>query len=88
MLALALQDCVQADDVEEFDFMGGGGEYKDHWTKTSHEASEFEVLRTGFRPKLFEAIRSIEPSVVRIYRRTLPEKVRDKIRKVRGALGA
>ena len=88
MLALALQDCVQADDVDEFDYMGGGAAYKDHWTKTSHEAIEFEVLRTGFRPKLFEAIRYIEPSVVRIYRRTLPENVRDKIRKARGALGA
>jgi hypothetical protein len=88
MLALALQDCVQADDVDEFDYMGGGAAYKDHWTKTSHEAIEFEVLRTGFRPKLFEAIRYIEPIVVRIYRRTLPEKVRDNIRKVRGALGA
>jgi CelD/BcsL family acetyltransferase involved in cellulose biosynthesis len=87
MLALAIQDCVQADDVDEFDFMGGGASYKDHWTKTSHEAIEFEVLRTGLRPKLFEAIRSIEPRVVRIYRCTLPEKVRDKIRKARGALG-
>jgi CelD/BcsL family acetyltransferase involved in cellulose biosynthesis len=87
MIALALQDCVQADDLDEFDFMGGGAAYKDHWTKTSHEAIEFEVLRSGFRPKLFEAIRYIEPSVVRIYRRTLPEKVRDKIRKARGALG-
>mgnify|MGYP001558627784 FL=1 len=88
MLALAVQDCVQAEDVDEFDFMGGGATYKDHWTKTSHEAVEVEVLRAGFRPKLFEAIRYIEPRVVRIYRRTFPQIVRDRIRKVRRALGA
>jgi CelD/BcsL family acetyltransferase involved in cellulose biosynthesis len=82
VLALAVQDCVQADDVDEFDFMGGGGTYKDHWTKTSLEAVEFEVLRTGFRTKLFEAIRY----VVRIYTRTLTENVRKKIRKALGPL--
>ena len=82
MLALAVQDCVQADDVDEFDFMGGGGTYKDHWTKTSHEAIEFEVLRTGFCTKLFEAIRY----VVRLYKRTLPETFRKKIRKALGPL--
>jgi len=82
MLALAVQDCVETDDVDEFDFMGGGGAYKDHWTKTSHEALEFEVLRAGFRPKLFEAIRY----VVCLYKRTLPENVRKKIRKALGPL--
>jgi len=82
MLALAVQDCVEADDVDEFDFMGGGGAYKDHWTKTMYEAIEFEVLRTGFRPKLFEVIRD----VVRIYKRMLPEKVRKTIRKALGPL--
>ena len=87
LLALAVQDCVQADDVDEFDFMGGGALYKEHWTRTSYEAVEFEVLRAGFRPKLFEVIRSIEPNVVRIYQRTVPQNVRDKIRKVRGGLG-
>ena len=82
MLALAVQDCVQAEDVDEFDFMGGGGTYKDHWTKTSHEAIEFEALRPGFRPKLFEAIRYI----VCIYKRMLPETFRKKIRKALGPL--
>ena len=86
VIALAVQDCVGDDGKEEFDFMGGGATYKDHWTKTSHEAVEFEVLRTGIRPKLFEAIRYIEPNVIRIYQRTIPPTVRDKIRKVRGAL--
>jgi len=82
MLALAVQDCVEADDVGEFDFMGGGAAYKDHWTKTSHEAIEFEVLRAGFRPKLYGAIRYVACT----YRRNVPQKVRKKIRKVLGPL--
>lgn len=81
-IALAIQDCVQADGIGEFDFMGGGGAYKDHWTKTSYEAIEFELLRTGFHTKLFEAIRY----AVGIYKRTLPEHIRKKIRKALGPL--
>jgi CelD/BcsL family acetyltransferase involved in cellulose biosynthesis len=82
MLALSLQDCLQADGVDEFDYMGGGAAYKDHWTKTSHEAIEFEVLRTGFRPKLYAAIRY----VMYLYMRNIPQKVRKKIRKALGPL--
>lgn len=86
ILALALQDCVQADDVDEFDYMGGGSTYKDHWTKTSHESIDLEVLRTGFRPKLYEAVRYIEPGVAPIYRRVIPQIVREKIRNSLGAV--
>jgi hypothetical protein len=45
-----------------------------------HEAIEFEVLRTGFRPKLYAAISHF----AYIYKRTLPLKVRKKIRKALG----
>ncbi len=82
MIALAVQDCVQTDGIDEFDFMGGGATYKDHWTKTVHEAIELEVLRTGFRPKLYAAISHF----AYIYKRTLPQKVRKKIRKALGPL--
>ena len=81
-VALAIQDCVQADGIDEFDFMGGGAMYKDHWTRTMHEAVELEVLRTGFGPKLFAAFSYF----AHIYKRTLPPKVRKKIRKALGPL--
>jgi hypothetical protein len=86
MVALSVQDCLLADDVDEFDFMGGGATYKDHWTKAIRESIELEVLRTGFRSKLYAETRCIVQSIACIYRSTIPQKFREKIRKALDAV--
>ena len=55
MIGLCIKDCVESDDVEEFDFMGGDLQYKAHWTKTSRETVEIEWMRPGVRSLIYTA---------------------------------
>jgi CelD/BcsL family acetyltransferase involved in cellulose biosynthesis len=80
MNALSLQDCLQADDIHEFDFMGGGSRYKENWTKTGIDAIECEVLRAGSRTRLLEAIRYLKC----VHRGIFPQTFRTIIQKILG----
>jgi CelD/BcsL family acetyltransferase involved in cellulose biosynthesis len=76
MIGLCLKDCVEADDVKEFDFMGGEARYKTHWTKASRESIELEWVRQGVRSFIFTARNQAEAIGRSIARATVPASVR------------
>jgi CelD/BcsL family acetyltransferase involved in cellulose biosynthesis len=45
MINLCIQDCVASDNVDAFDFMEGGVEYKKHWSETGRDLIELQVQR-------------------------------------------
>jgi hypothetical protein len=81
MLALAVQDSLQADDVDEFDFMGGGGSYKESWTTTAHEGVEVEILKSNATALAYQCVRRSRKRVSHLYRSLLPVTLRSAIRK-------
>ena len=57
---LCIQDCIESEEVHEFDFMGGGAEYKQLWTKIGRELVELELFNSSFRSVISEkAIKSV-----------------------------
>ena len=76
MIGLCIKDCVEADDVKEFDFMGGDVQYKAHWTKTSRETVEIEWMRQGVRSLIYTARNQAEAISRTIFRATVPVPVR------------
>jgi CelD/BcsL family acetyltransferase involved in cellulose biosynthesis len=81
MLALSVQDSLQADDVDEFDFMGGGGRYKESWTTTAHEAVVVEILKSNATTLAYQCVRIGRERLSRLYRFLLPVVLRSAIRK-------
>ena len=77
MIGLCIKDCVEANDVKEFDFMGGDVQYKAHWTKTSRETVEIEWMRQGVRSLIYMARNQAEAISRTIFRATVPAPVRD-----------
>jgi len=55
MLRLCIRDCIEAKDINAFDFMGGGAAYKDQWSNTTREAIELELLHPGMRSRIYVA---------------------------------
>jgi CelD/BcsL family acetyltransferase involved in cellulose biosynthesis len=53
MCGLCIRTCIEAADVDEFNFMGGDPSYKEKWTAASRESVVFEWLRPGFRSQVF-----------------------------------
>jgi CelD/BcsL family acetyltransferase involved in cellulose biosynthesis len=76
MIGLCLKDCVEANDVKEFDFMGGEAQYKTHWTKASRETIELEWVRQGVRSFIYTARNQAEAIGRSIARATVPASVR------------
>ncbi len=81
ILALSIQDCLQDDDVNEFDFMGGGARYKDSWTTTAHEAVEVEILNSNATAIAYQCVRIGRVRLSHLYRFLLPVALRSAIRK-------
>jgi len=81
MLALAIQDCIAADDIDEFDFMGGGASYKESWTSSAHEAVEVEILSPGWIPGTYKYGCLAKTHLSSLYRSMLPLALRSTIRK-------
>ncbi len=81
MLALSVQDCLQADDVDEFDFMGGGARYKESWTTTAHEAVEVEIVNSNATALAYRCVRIGREQLSHLYRFLLPVTLRSAIRK-------
>jgi CelD/BcsL family acetyltransferase involved in cellulose biosynthesis len=76
MIGLCIKDCVEADDVKEFDFMGGNVQYKAHWTKTSRETVEIEWMRRGLRSLFYKARNGAGAIGKTIFHATVPATVR------------
>ncbi|HJQ69859.1 MAG TPA: GNAT family N-acetyltransferase [Blastocatellia bacterium] len=76
MIGLCLKDCAEANDVREFDFMGGEADYKSHWTKATRETIELEWMRQGMRSLLYTARVQAESFGRSIGRATVPAPVR------------
>ncbi len=51
---LCIKDCIESDDVQEFDFMGGGAAYKKLWTKEGRELVELEFFNSPLRSVIYE----------------------------------
>lgn len=81
MLALSVQDCIEADDVDEFDFMGGGASYKESWTTKAHEAVEIEILSPGWVAGTYKYSCVAKTHLSSLYRSILPVALRSTIRK-------
>ncbi len=76
MIGLCIKDCVEANDVKEFDFMGGDVQYKTHWTKMSRETVEVEWMRQGVRSLIYTARNQAEAISKAVYRATVPDTVK------------
>jgi CelD/BcsL family acetyltransferase involved in cellulose biosynthesis len=81
MLALAIQDCLNADDVDVLDLMGGGGSYKRAWTTTAHEAVQVEIMNSRVMFFVYRCVRSGREQLSRLYRSILPGSLQSAIRK-------
>lgn len=81
MLALSIQDCIETDGIDEFDFMGGGASYKESWTTSAHEAVEVEILSSGWIPGAYRYSCVAKTHLSSIYRSMLPLALRSTIRK-------
>ncbi len=81
MLARSIQDCIEADDVDQFDFMGGGASYKESWTTSAHDAVEVEILTPGWIPETYKYSRRIKAQLSSLYRSLLPVAFRSTVRK-------
>ena len=53
MCGLCIKDCVESEDVNEFNFMGGDPSYKERWTSNSRDSVALEWLRPGIRSQSF-----------------------------------
>jgi CelD/BcsL family acetyltransferase involved in cellulose biosynthesis len=53
MCGLCIRACIEAKDVDEFDFMGGDPAYKERWTQSSRDSVALEWLRPSVRTQLF-----------------------------------
>src|SRR5437773_717493 len=80
MLALCIQDCIQTEEIDQFDFMGGGATYKEDWTKTAKEGIELELLRPGVRSEVYLAKVRVRRTLAKLYHALLSESQRRRIR--------
>ena len=81
VLALAIQDCIAANDIDEFDFMGGGASYKESWTSSAYEAVAVEILSPGWIPGTYKYGCLAKTHLSSLYRSMLPLALRSTIRK-------
>ena len=88
MFGLCIGACIEADDINAFDFMGGDASYKEHWTKLGRDSVSLEWLRPGIRSSFFSIVdkgenagkaflRMIVPQAIRAVRRKRSKAARD-----------
>ncbi|MFN8003106.1 MAG: GNAT family N-acetyltransferase [Acidobacteriota bacterium] len=57
MLKFCIEQCIEADNITEFDFMGGGAAYKKHWTGLSRDMLELRLMRNNLHSLPFQTYR-------------------------------
>lgn len=72
MVKLCIQDCIDAEEVSIFDFMGGSPEYKKHWTSAGRDIVELQLIRRNLHSLPYRAYRCAKQSVAPIYRVVKP----------------
>jgi CelD/BcsL family acetyltransferase involved in cellulose biosynthesis len=72
---LCIKDCIESDDVSEFDFMGGGAAYKKLWTKEGRELVELELFNSPLRSRLYERIIKATRTLRRVARKIIPRPI-------------
>lgn len=97
---LCIKDCIESDDVQEFDFMGGGAAYKKLWTKEGRELVELEFFNSPLRSVIYEkgikailnfrlAARKIVPKlIIKFVRQRLNRRAHRKAGPVHGESGS
>lgn len=75
---LCIKDCIEAPEVREFDFMGGGAEYKSLWTKLGRELIELELCSTHPRAQVYERTINAGRWGRALMRQILPQSIRKK----------
>jgi CelD/BcsL family acetyltransferase involved in cellulose biosynthesis len=83
MCGLCIKDCIEATDVNEFNFMGGDPSYKERWTSASRDSVVLEWLRPGIRSQSFAI--AVQSKVVgrSFLRLVTPNVVKDKVQAAR-----
>jgi CelD/BcsL family acetyltransferase involved in cellulose biosynthesis len=76
MLGMCIKDCIEDENVREYDFMGGKDSYKDWWSKNGRETVELTCLRSGIRSLAYSGIGRATVMGKSLLRATVPQPVR------------
>ena len=76
MLGLCIRDSVNDPAVREFNFMGGEGAYRDHWTHDCRETVTLTLLRPGLRASVYNGFERTGRFCKSVLRTTTPARLR------------
>jgi CelD/BcsL family acetyltransferase involved in cellulose biosynthesis len=75
-MALCIKACIEDENIQEYDFMGGGESYKNTWTQTTRESVRLVHLRQGFRSSAFTGMEMAKRVGKSLLRATVPAQIR------------
>jgi CelD/BcsL family acetyltransferase involved in cellulose biosynthesis len=76
MNGLCIRACIENGLVDEYDFMGGGAEYKESWTKNHRDSVCLTLARPGIRSKAYNGIEMAKAIGKSVLRATVPKRIR------------
>jgi CelD/BcsL family acetyltransferase involved in cellulose biosynthesis len=76
MNGLCIRACIEDELVDEYDFMGGGAEYKESWTKNHRDSVCISLARKGIRSKAYNGIETAKAIGKSVLRATVPKPIR------------
>jgi hypothetical protein len=76
MNGLCIRACVEDEWVHEYDLMGGGGAYKESWTKNYKDSVSLTLVRPGSRSTAYKSIEMAKVMGKSLLRATVPAPIR------------
>lgn len=76
MNGLCIRACIEDQLVDEYDFMGGGAEYKESWTKNHRDSVCLTLARPGIRSTAYNGIEIAKSVGKSVLRATVPKQIR------------
>lgn len=76
MNGLCIRACIEDELVDEYDFMGGGAESKQSWTKNHRDSVCLTFVRPGIRSKAYNGIEMAKAVGKSVLRTTVPKQIR------------